>query len=698
LTTTPLLPTLPFLGTAYYPEHWPESRWKHDAYLLREAGVAAVRMMEFAWDKLEPRPGQYDMAWMDRALATFQEAGIKVVLCTPTPTPPPWLTRQHPEMLRIDDQTAQRAVPGSRRHVCCNVPSYQAASAQIVTAIADHFGAHPNVIGWQIDNEFGCHGTVRCICDYCRAAFQRWCQARYGSLDALNAAWGTQFWSATYTDWAEIPVPGPTAAQHNPGLLLDFHRFSSHAWVGYQKAQIDLLRPRIGERFITHNLMLKFVDMDYFDLARDLDFVSYDNYLHGMAGPSEAAFNLDIMRGLKGRTFWVIEQQPGPVNWTPFNPPVPPGQVRVWTHQALAHGADAVFYFRDRAVNIGQEQYHAGMLKHDGTPDRCWHESKAVSEDLARMPRLTRPKAPAAIMFDYEDLWVLRLDPHNHTFSYYDQALALYRQLWDQHIPVDIVPRSADLNGYEVVFVPSPALIDAGQAAAWRKYVEGGGKLVVCFRAFFKEAGNTWTDQPMPAGGLGDLLGVAVEEFFSIPPVPTVGLRMPGDKSDDWNDERGSYVNDIAARPAMGFGESFGLPQKTRYQLWAEVLRPSTAEVILRYGDGYYKDGAAATANKVGQGTAYYLGCWCEPILPRVVWQALGLQKHALTSDVRGSVVEIVRMQDESGQIVELHLNHTKRALTLPEKPQPEPSQPGVSQPEATLPGSASAGGAEDAS
>jgi beta-galactosidase len=661
------IPQTPFLGTAYYPEHWPEARWQPDAALLREGGVSVVRMMEFAWDKLEPRPGVYDFTWMDKAISIFADAGIKVILCTPTPTPPPWLTHQHPDMMRIDDKTAQRAVPGSRRHICCNVPSYRSASTSIVTAVADHFGANPNVIGWQIDNEFGCHNTVRCLCDFCRAEFQAWCERRYGTLDTLNAAWGTQFWSATYSAWAQIPAPGPTAAQHNPGLLLDYRRFSSEAWVNYQKLQIDLLRSRIGERFITHNLMLRFVDMDYFDLARDLDFVSYDNYPHGMSGPSETAFNFDIMRGLKRKNFWVIEQQPGPVNWTSFNPPVPPGQVRTWTHQAFVHGADAVFYFRERAVNIGQEQYHAGMMKHDGTPDRCWHESKQVSDDLQNMPKLHRPQAPVAILFDYADLWVFELDPQNRTFSYYNQALDLYRYCWDQHIAVDILPRDADLTGYEAVLVPSPALIDEAHIANWRKYVEAGGKLVVMFRAGFKTQGSTWTDQPMPAGGLSDLVGATVDEFFSIPPTPSVGRRAPDDHADDWNDERGSYVNDLAARASIGFGDNFGLPQKTRYHTWAEVLKPTTAEVLLRYGDGYYKDGVAATVHKVGQGNAYYLGCWCDPILPRVLWSALGLQKHVLTSDVRGAVMEIARMQTESGENVEVHLNHTKRTVTLPD-------------------------------
>lgn len=663
------------LGTAYYPEHWDESRWADDARLLREAGITVVRMMEFAWDKLEPAEGQYAFAWMDRALDVFQAAGIQVILCTPTPTPPAWLVAAHPDILRVDPHTGLRDSFGSRRSVTCHAPAYRAASDRIVTAIAEHWGQHPNVIGWQIDNEFGCHNSTEDISDHARSAFQAWCKAKYGTLEALNAAWGTQFWSATYTDWAHIPVPAPTTAAHNRGLLLDFRRFSSQGWVDFQRSQIEILRPRIGaERFITHNFMLKFFELDYYALAADLDFVGYDNYLHGMSGPLEAAFNLDLMRGMKaGRPFWVMEQQPGTVNWTPYNPPVPPGQVRAWTHQAFAHGAEAVLYFRERAVNIGQEQYHAGVLKHDGTPDRCWHEAKAVSEDIAKYPLLRRGKASVAILFDYEDFWTLRLDPHNAEFSYYQVVLDLYRELWEKHIAVDVLPRSADLSGYAAVFVPSPALIDEGQAAQWRAYVEQGGKLVVTFRAFFKHKGNTWTDQPMPAGGLSELLGVTVDEFLSIPPIPSVGWRTPNDPSPDWDDDRGAHVTDIAAKTTgIGFGEGFGVAPKLRYRLWAEVLTPTTAEVIMRYADGYYKDGAAATVNKVGEGAAYYIGCWSQPLIPRSIWQALDLTRFEPTANdlPRGQTVEIVPMQDAEGKTVEVRINHSKRTVTFTEQGQ----------------------------
>jgi beta-galactosidase len=659
------------LGVAYYPEHWAEQRWADDAKMLREAGITVARMMEFAWDKLEPSEGHYDFAWMDRALAVFQEAGISVVLCTPTPTPPPWLTKKHPDILLTDARANLPVSPGSRRHVSASSPSYLAYTDKIVTAIAERWGDHPNVIGWQIDNEFGCHNSTRDLSPASKAAWQAWLKEKYTSLNALNAAWGTQFWSATYSDWAEIPVPAFSVTQHNPGLLLDFYRFSSDAWVRYQRRQIDILRPHIGpDRFITHNLMIRFFELDYFKLAEDLDFVAYDNYPHGMSGPAETALNLDIMRGLKsGRPFWVIEQQPGPVNWTPFNPPVPPGQVRAWTHQAFGHGAESVFFFRERAVNIGQEQYHAGLLKHDGTPDRGYHEAKAVAEDLETYPSLSRPKAAVALVFDYEDLWTHDIDPHNRLFSYYNLVRDIYNDLWKAQIAVDIVKRDADLSGYVTTIVPSPVLIDESHVANWRTYVEQGGNLIVFFRAFVKEQGNTWTDRPMPAGGLSDLLGLTVDEFFSIPPVKSVGMRTEADATyDDWNDDRGSHVADIEAkRPGLGFGDSFGVPPKMRYGLWAEVLKPTSATPVMRYVDGYYKDGIAATVNKVGAGQAFYIGTYAEQVIPRSVWQATGLAGLEMSEKdrARNTVMEIIRLQDDQGQAVEMRINHTKNTVSL---------------------------------
>lgn len=626
-----------YFGCDYYPEHWPEERWAEDARLMRQAGFNVVRLGEFAWALLEPEEGRYDFAWLDRAIATLAQQGIQTVLGTPTAVPPPWLVTKHPDILQQDEHRRPRH-PGSRRHACANNPAYQEHSRRIVAALAGHYAGNPWVIGWQIDNEFGCHSTSTCYCDHCAAAFRRWLQARYGRLEALNTAWGTVFWSAIYTAWEQIPLPWAAPAAHNPGLLLDFRRFCTDSWRAYQRLQVDLLRRLNPAWFITHNLMPGFTQLDYFDLAADLDVVSWDNYPHGLGSPAAVAFNHDLVYGLKQRPFWVMEQQPGPVNWRPVNIPVPPGQVRLWSHQAIAHGAEGLVYFRWRACRFGQEQYHSGLLQHDGRPDRGYAEARQVGAELSRLPRLSRPPAPVALLFDYEDLWALQLDPHHEDFDYWRLAEALYRRLWAAHVPLDVLPRNADLSGYQVVIAPAPHLIDERQAARWRTFVEEGGRLLLTFRAFVKEPGNTWTEQALPAG-LHDLLGLGVAEVLSIPA----------------DDDRQAYPHHGAGRlvhAALGEAKA-AYP----YRLWAEVLELSTAQPLLTYADGYYAGTPAAAVHRLGRGLACYLGCWLEDPLPPPLWEVLDLERHLLPA-VAPPEVEVARLGDENSRPVLFLLNH----------------------------------------
>ncbi len=578
----------PLLGCAYYPEHWPSERWPTDAALMREAGLQVVRLAEFAWDRMEPRPGVYDFDWLERAIETLSGAGLRVVLCTPTATPPPWLTHAHPEICRVAlDGT--RVSPGARRQACASVPAYQEAALRITGQIAQRFGAHPAVIGWQIDNEFGVGETTRCYCDHCRRAFQDWLAARYGSLDALNVAWGTQFWGMTYHDWRHIPIPGITSEPQSPSMLLDYRRFSSDNWRRFQRQQIALLRQYAPGRWITHNFMIRHWSLDYWQLAEDLDFVSYDNYPHGLSDPCEVALNLDLMWSLKRRPFWVMEQQPGPVNWHPQRPPVPPGQVRVWTHQAIAHGAEAVIYFRFRAGRFGQEQYHTGLLKWDATPDRGYGEAQAAAADLAALPDLTRPAARVGIVFDYNDLWSIELEPARRDFRYWDLVLALYRGFWEANVPVDFLPRGCDPSGYETLIVPAAILIHPGEAETWRGWVAQGGRLIVTFRSGVRELSNIATDSPLPGGGLSDLLGVRVREFCAVP-APDFA---------DWPEHRpGTRIQ------ASQGGHSLS------YHLWAEALDPISAEPLYHYQDGLLAGQVAITRQRLGAGEAIYVGCW----------------------------------------------------------------------------------------
>lgn len=594
---------MPLTGCAYYPEHWDESRWAQDARLMKDAGLQVVRLAEFAWDKMEPEEGEYNWVWLDKAIQVLAAEGLKIVLCTPTPTPPPWLTHKHPDILRVE-QNGVRVSPGSRRLVTANAPAYQDYSRGIVEAITQRYGKLSDVIGWQVDNEFGCGETTRSHGAHDQRAFQTWLQAKYGTLDELNTAWGTQFWGMTYYDWAHIPIPGITTEPQNPSMRLDFRRFSSDAWVQFQKMQIDIIRKNSPGRFITHNFMIRHWSLDYWELARDLDFVSYDNYIHGLRNPAEVSMNLDLMWSLKRQNFWVMEQQTGRVNWHPHNPPVPPQQIALWSHQAVAHGAEAIIYFRYRATRFGTEQRHAGLLRQDGTLDHAYHEAQQVSEQFQQLPAgMQRPPAKVAIAFDYSDLWSIEIEPHNQDFWYWDVAYELYKHYWDGNQPVDFIHRDFDPNGspYETIILPCAILQHSGDVERYRRWVEAGGKLILTFRTGQREAGNLTVGESMPAGWAA-LMGATVIDYYSAPPTtPPADTRF-------WYD------------PAHHPGETIHAADGTtvQYKLWAETLQPTAAHTLHHYADGMLKDQAAITVNQLGAGSVTYVGCWLvdwSPIL-----------------------------------------------------------------------------------
>ncbi|MCH7662213.1 MAG: beta-galactosidase, partial [Euryarchaeota archaeon] len=369
------------IGVCYFPEHWPRERWRTDVEAMAEAGIEYVRMGEFSWGRIEEERNEFDFEWLDEVVCLLAEYDIKVVLCTPTATPPKWLVDEHPEILQRERDGTRRAF-GSRRHYCFNSRVYREETERIVQTMAERYVDHPAVVGWQTDNEYGCHGTVRCYCDDCAQAFREWLREKYGEIGTLNEAWGNAFWSQQYNGFEEIDPPRQTAAEHHPSRLLEYYRFASDSVVSFNRLQTELLREANDEWFLTHNFMGDFETLDAFSVSEDLDLVSWDSYPTGFvqdrredepsadelrAGdPDQVGMNHDLYRGALDRPFWVMEQQPGDVNWPPYAPQPAEGAMRLWAHHAVAHGASVVSYFRWRRCRFGQEQYHAGLRKQDG--------------------------------------------------------------------------------------------------------------------------------------------------------------------------------------------------------------------------------------------------------------------------------------------------------------------------------------------
>lgn len=469
----------PALGTCYYPEQWPQEWWAADAAEMARRGIRYVRIAEFAWALMEPEPGRLDWAWLDRAIETLGAAGLRVVLGTPTAAPPKWLVDRHPEILPVAENGQVRGF-GSRRHYTLASPVYWRESRRIVAAQVERYGRHPHVAGWQIDNELGCHDTVESFGPVDLAAFKDWLRERYGSIEALNTAWGNSFWSMRLGSFDEVVLPARAVTETSPTARLDFRRFSSEQLIAYAQMQAKIIRAGSPGRFVTTNAMAFFGDFDHFALGRVVDFVSWDSYPLGhTAGfladdgpalqryartghPDVAAFNHDLIRGTSRAPFWIMEQQPGPVNWARWNGVPEPGMVRLWTWEAFAHGAATVSHFRWRQARFAQEQMHAGLNRPDRAVSPGGLEVQQVHREIeGALPALSATgTAPAALVLDYASVWYARVQPQGADFDVWRLAFAFYSALRRRGLDVDIVAPGARLDAYRLVLVPTMVMPD----------------------------------------------------------------------------------------------------------------------------------------------------------------------------------------------------------------------------------------------
>ncbi len=469
----------PDLGVCYYPEQWPEAKWAEDAARMVALGLKWVRIAEFAWAKIEPRPGHFDWAWLDRAIETLGSVGLKVILCTPTAAPPKWLVDLYPEILPVAEDGTVRKF-GARRHYCFSSLRYRAEAARITGEIAGRYGQNPHVHAWQTDNEYGDHDTIHSYSPSAEAAFRDWLRTRYGTIDALNAAWGTSFWSMTYQDFDQIDLPNNLVEEPSPTHRVDFMRFSSDQVKSFNKAQVEIIRALSPGRPVTHNYMNQNTDFDHYAVGEDLDIASWDVYpmgglVHGrlseaekarylrVGDPDQTSFNHDLYRAVGRGRVWVMEQQPGPVNWANSNPAPADGMVRLWTWAAYAHGCEMVSYFRWRQAPFAQEQFHAGLLHPDSTPDQAFHEIAQVVAEAAGLPPCgPREKAPVAFVLDYPSRWATQTLPQGQTYRAHHIALDWYAALRRLGVDVDIVGQHSDLTGYRLIVAPDLVIPEAG--------------------------------------------------------------------------------------------------------------------------------------------------------------------------------------------------------------------------------------------
>jgi len=586
------------LGVCYYPEHWPEEVWRDDAKRMAALGIRYVRIGEFAWSRLEPKRGELQFDWLERAIDTLHAAGLRVVLGTPTATPPKWLVDEMPEMLPVDQYGRLRGF-GSRRHYCFSHEGYQRECVRIVTALAERFGTHEAVVGWQIDNEYGCHDTARSWSAPALKGFRQWLLRRYGTVDRLNAAWGNVFWSMEYPDFASVELPGLAPAEENPAHSMDFCRYSSDQIVDFNRLQVDVVRRLSPGRDVIHNFMGRTLSFDHFKVGSDLDVSSWDSYPLGFlddrlevsdswrrrfmrAGdPDFQALHHDLYRATSGGRWWVMEQQPGPVNWADHNPAPRDGMVRLRTWEAFAHGAEVVSYFRWRQAPFAQEQMHAGLLRPDSRETEACRAARAVADELARLELPPAARAPIAIVFDYASSWAWETQPQGRDFDYFALVFDAYRALRARGLSVDFLPADTDdLSPYRLVVIPG--------LFAWDQ------KLVTALTGF---AGTVLAG---PRSG-------SKTEHFSIPE------RLPPDLPANLMDAAVSQVESLPAdcRIALEGGGAL--------KFWREFLEPGPqALVSLESSDGI--------PAMLSQGRFHYLGGWPDETLFAGLVERLGAE------------------------------------------------------------------------
>ncbi len=527
------------LGVCYYPEHWPEEMWPADARRMAELGLSRVRIGEFCWSRIEPEPGHYVWDWLDRSVEVLHKAGLGIIMGTPTATPPKWLVDRMPDMIALDEQGRPRGF-GSRRHYCFSHKGYAAECDRIVAAMAARYGNHPAIVAWQTDNEYGCHDTAVSFSNAACDAFRHWLAAKYKDIAGLNSAWGNVFWSMEYRTFAEVDLPNLTVTEANPAHWLDFRRFSSDQVVAFNRRQVDILRTASPGRDLIHNYMGFFTQFDHHAVAADLDVASWDSYPLGFleqfwftdaeklryarqGHPDIAAFHHDLYRGLHPNGRWsVMEQQPGPVNWARYNPAPLSGMVRLWTLEAMAHGAEMVSYFRWRQLPFAQEQMHAGLLRPDSSDDVATDEVRQASAEIAALAgEAGEPIKQVALVFDYQSDWVTDIQPQGQSFRALRQAFEYYSALRQLGLNVDIVPPGRSLDGYAMAVIPCMPIIPDGlveQLSAFK------GQVLIGPRSGSKTA-DFAIPAGLPPGPLQGMLPIKVNRVESLRPglVATLG-------------------------------------------------------------------------------------------------------------------------------------------------------------------------------
>ena len=615
------------IGVAYYPEHWDKTLWAVDADLMKETGVKLVRLAEFAWCRLEPREGVFDFAWLDEAIELFAARGIEVVLCTPTSCPPMWLYEKHPDIVHVEKDGTPTNL-GIRSHRCVTNPTFLRYADRIIMEMAKHYADQPAVTGWQIDNELEAYF---CYCEHCIGKYRAWLQRKYGTIEELNKAYGNVVWSGEYSAWPQIRPPYGSLphAWQNPAYMLDFYRFCSENVIDFSSRQAAQLREHCPGRPVTTNVWFCEHMPDFYRQFADLDFISYDNYpATRLPDDGEScyshAFHLDMMRGVKRRPFWIMEQLSGGKGcWAPMEKPPLPGMIKGYALQAFAHGADTVVHFRWRTANIGAEMHWHGLLDHSNVPGRRFREFADLCKTAQALEKWqgSTIRADVAILFSFDNEYAFKIQPQTEGYYYFEQLQRLHRAFIALGLNVDIIGQHETLDGYKIVCAPELYVQAEGVAQRLEDFAKQGGTVILTTRSGVKDEHNNACMTQLP-GIYREMTGVHAVEYAPI----------------GWDNV-----------PVI-FADGTELNAKQ----WCDMLEADTAEVLARYNGDYFAGAAAVTRNVFGQGWVYYIGTvGTQPLYHRIAAMAAEAAKLPVIPGLPERVEIVSRTQgDETVRFV----------------------------------------------
>lgn len=588
------------IGVYYYPEAWPSEQWARDMANMKKLGMEFVHMGEFAWAFMEPTEGNFDFAWLDRNVQLAADNGLKVILCTPSPTPPVWLTEKHPEVLAID-ASGRTMVHGTRQHASWSSDVYRKYVGRIVEELGKRYGQDPRVWGWQLDNELSHYGKEPEYNPAAQKKFQAWLEEKYGTIDALNRDWGNSFWSQMYQRFDQIRLPNEKeyVAQFNPHHMLDAQRWFAAEAADYLRFQTEILRKYCGrDQWITTNYMHNFHAVNPTLNAGDFEVIAWTHYpAHGNANRGPLGFRLgdpyvmsfagDFMRSINGYA-GIMELQPGQVNWGEVNPQPYPGAVRLWLMRIFATGSEFACAYRFRQPRAGAELYHYGLVGTDGvTPSTGGRQYSQVAKELALMRQAAKVGAPlppayaarrTAVLYTYDNRWDIDNHKQNKAWNTYGHLQKYYAALKRAGAPVDVITEDKDFSRYPFLVAPAYQLVDAQLVERWKTYVENGGHLILSARTGHKDRRGQLWEGPW-AAPIVDLIGADIP-FYDTLPAPNVATVQAGGETHRWS-------------------------------TWGDVLQPranSGVTTLATYADQYYKGGIAAITRPLGQGTVTYIG------------------------------------------------------------------------------------------